>query len=250
MKHHFRRKLLNENRLIGTMVTLDSPAVSELLAQVGFDWLFIDAEHAPFSTRDMQALLQSAGNTPCVIRLVSGTEVAIKKALDIGAAGIIVPQVNTAEHAEQIIRMARYSPEGNRGVGIGRAHGYGLKFQEYIDRANEKTAVIVQAEHIEAVNNIHSIVKVPGIDAVLVGPYDLSASLGKLGKVDDPEVVAAIEKVTEACLNAGIRLGIFGVTTEAVKPYIEKGYTLIVAGVDTLMLARTAKALLKELKNK
>ncbi len=249
MKNAFRKKLLNKNRLIGTMVTLDSPAVSELLSQVGFDWLFIDAEHAPYSTKDMQALLQSAGKTPCVIRLVSGTEVAIKKALDIGAAGIIVPQVNTAEQAEQIVQMARYSPMGSRGVGIGRAHGYGLKFQEYIARANEETAVIVQAEHIEAVNNIHSIVKVPGIDVVLVGPYDLSASMGKLGKVDDVEVVAAIEKVTEACLNAGIRLGIFGVSAEAVKPYMKKGYTLIVAGVDTLMLARSANALLKDLKN-
>ena len=249
MKNAFRKKLLNKNRLIGTMVTLDSPAVSELLSQVGFDWLFIDAEHAPYSTKDMQALLQSAGKTPCVIRLVSGTEVAIKKALDIGAAGIIVPQVNTAEQAEQIVQMARYSPMGSRGVGIGRAHGYGLKFQEYIARANEETAVIVQAEHIEAVNNIHSIVKVPGIDVVLVGPYDLSASMGKLGKVDDVEVVAAIEKVTEACLNAGIRLGIFGVSAEAVKPYMKKGYTLIVAGVDTLMLARSANSLLKDLKN-
>jgi len=250
MKNKFRKKLLHGDRLIGTMVTLDSPAVSELLAKIGFDWLFIDAEHAPFTTRDMQSLLQSAGDTPCLIRLASGSEVEIKKALDIGAAGIIVPQVNTAEQAEQVVRMARYSPEGNRGVGIGRAHGYGLKFKEYINKANDETAVIVQAEHIEAVNNIHSIVKVPGIDAVLVGPYDLSASLGKLGKVDDPEVVKAIDKVTEVCLNAGISLGIFGVTAEAVKPYIKKGYTLIVAGVDTLMLASTAKVLLKDLKNK
>ena len=250
MKNNFRKKLLNGDLLAGTMVTLNSPEVSELLSQIGFDWLFIDAEHAPFTTRDIQSLLQSAGDTPCLIRLASGSEVEIKKALDIGAAGIIVPQVNTAKQAEQIVQMARYTPEGNRGVGIGRAHGYGLKFQEYIIRANEETVVIVQAEHIEAVNNIHSIAKVPGIDAVLVGPYDLSASLGKLGKVENPEVVAAIDKVTKVCLDAGIQLGIFGVSAEAVNPYVEKGYTLIVAGVDTLMLAKSAQALLKDLKNK
>jgi 2-dehydro-3-deoxyglucarate aldolase len=250
MKHKFRKKLLNGDLSVGTMVTLKSPEVSEILSQVGFDWLFIDAEHAPFSTRDMQSILQSVGETPCLIRLASDSEVEIKKALDIGAAGIIVPQVNTAEQAEQVVRMARYYPEGNRGVGIGRAHGYGLKFQDYINKANDEITVVVQAEHIEAVNNIHSISEVPGIDAVLVGPYDLSASMGKLGKIENPDVVSAIDKVTKVCLDAGIQLGIFGVSAEAVIPYIEKGYTLIVAGVDTLMLAKSAQALLKNLKNK
>jgi 2-keto-3-deoxy-L-rhamnonate aldolase RhmA len=122
-----------------------------------------------------------------------------------------------------------------------------LSFQEYVSAANEDLAVVVQAEHIEAVRNIEAIVAVPGIDAVLVGPYDLSASLGKLGQVDDPEVRAAIDRVTEACLKAGIRLGIFGMTAAAVKPYINAGYTLIVAGIDTVLLGRAAADLLDEL---
>ncbi len=250
MFYDFRKKIVEGNLLLGTMVTINSPEVSELLTQIGFDWLFFDAEHAPFSTRDLQLMIQAAGNTPSIVRLATAAEVDTKKALDIGAAGIIVPQVNSAELAEQIVRWTRYAPQGSRGVGIARAHGFGLKFQEYVDNANEKIAVVVQAEHIEAVRNIQSIVKVAGIDAVLVGPYDLSASLGKIGQINDPEVVQAIDTVTQTCLDAKVPLGIFGLSAAAVQPYIEKGYSLIVAGVDTLLLAQAAKALVSEIKNR
>ena len=175
-------------------------------------------------------------STPCIVRVEASAEVPIKKALDIGAAGIIAPMVNSAEQAEQVVRWAKYAPLGTRGVGIGRAHGYGAKFQEYVQHANENVAVIVQAEHIDAVNNIEKIVQVAGVDAVLVGPYDLSASLGRLGEVRHPEVVAAIEHVTQVCQAAQMPLGIFGLSAEAVKPYIERGYTLITVGVDTVLL--------------
>ena len=250
MSQEFRSRLIQGDPLIGTMVTLSSPEVAEILVGVGFDWLFLDAEHGAFSTRDMQAAMQAAGkDTPCLVRLPIVDEVSIKKALDIGAAGIIAPQVNSAEQAERVVRWAKYPPEGSRGVGIGRAHGYGLGFQEYVDHANDSVAVIVQAEHIEAVENIETIIKVPGIDAVLIGPYDLSASLGKIGQVDSPEVVEAIQRVTSVCRAAGIRLGIFGVTPDAIRPYLEQGYTLITAGVDTLFLIQAAKRMLLNFKN-
>jgi 2-dehydro-3-deoxyglucarate aldolase len=174
--------------------------------------------------------------------------VPIKKVLDLGATGIIVPQVNTVEQAANVVRYARYSPAGSRGVGLARAHGYGMRFHEYLATANEQVAVIVQAEHAQAVTNIESIVQVDGIDAVLLGPYDLSASLGKMGRVDDPAVTAAIDHVTEACRAAGMPLGYFGVTASAVKPSIERGCTLIVAGVDTLLLGVAARDLLGELR--
>jgi 2-keto-3-deoxy-L-rhamnonate aldolase RhmA len=230
------------------MVTLNCPEVAEILAGAGFDWLFIDAEHSTFEARDMQAMLQGAGTgMACVVRLSSGDEIAIKKALDVGAAGIIAPQVNTVEQAEAVARFAKYPPRGVRGVGIARAHGYGLKFRDYVNTANEGVAVIVQAEHIDSVDNIEAIVRVPGIDAVLVGPYDLSASLGKIGQVDHPDVRHAIHHVTQVCREAQVRLGIFGVSAESVKPYIEKGYTLIVGGVDTMLLGQAAKNILDEL---
>lgn len=250
MKHSFRKRLISGELLIGTMVTFALPEVSELLTEVGYEWLFIDVEHGPFDTRDAQMVLQGAGTgVPCVVRVANNDEVAIKRALDIGAAGVIVPQVNSAEQAAQVVRFSKYSPLGSRGVGLARAHRYGLKFQEYVDSANNEIAVVVQAEHIDAIENIEAIVNVSGIDAVLVGPYDLSASLGKLGQVDDAEVVQAIKRVTEVCLAAGIRLGIFGVSADAVKPYIDQGYTLITAGVDALMLGNSATQLLGELRD-
>jgi 2-keto-3-deoxy-L-rhamnonate aldolase RhmA len=133
-------------------------------------------------------------------------------------------------------------------VGLARAHGYGLAFQDYMDTANDRVSVIVQAEHAKAAENIESIVKVPGVDAVLLGPYDMSASLGQTGKLDHPAVVGAIDRVASVCRDAGMPLGYFGVTASAVKPYLARGCTLIVAGVDTLLLGGAAKRMLAELK--
>ncbi|HEX5689222.1 MAG TPA: aldolase/citrate lyase family protein, partial [Roseiflexaceae bacterium] len=248
--HNFRARLLRGDTLIGSMIALPSPEVAEIMAQVGFDWLFLDAEHGVFEARDLQATLQAAGAAmPCVVRLPIAAEVPIKKALDIGAAGVIVPQVNSAEQAAQIVLWAKYAPFGARGVGIGRAHRYGLGLREYISTANERTAVIVQAEHGDAIENIEAIVRVEGVDAVLIGPYDLSASLGRMGQVDHPDVVGAIERVRQACHAAGKPIGIFGVSAEAVTPYIAKGFTLIVAGVDAILLGQAARALLGQLKS-
>ncbi len=247
--HEFRTRLLRGDLLFGTMVTLHAPEVAELLATVGCDWLFLDAEHGVFDARRLQAMLQGAGaTTPCLVRVASAAEVPIKQALDIGAAGIIVPQVNSATQAEQVVRWAKYPPVGTRGAGVARAHGYGWRQGNYISSANENTAVIVQAEHIDAVRQIEAIARVKGIDAVFIGPYDLSGSLGVLGQIDHPSVIEAIDHVTEVCHAAGVRLGIFGVSADAVKPYLAKGYTLITAGVDTLLLAQAASSLLAQLK--
>ena len=165
-----------------------------------------------------------------------------------GAAGVIAPLVNSAEQAAQVVRWARYAPLGTRGVGVGRAHGYGFKFQEYVSRANDETVVVVQAEHIDAVNNMEAIVQVPGVDGILVGPYDLSASLGHLGEVTHPEVVSAIEYVTQVCQEARMPLGIFGMSAEAVRPYIERGYTLLAISIDTVLLGSAARQMLAQLK--
>ena len=248
MQSDFRSRLQRGDRLLGTMATLACPSSAEVLSRIGFDWLFVDGEHGPLETPDLLGILQAVGDrTACLVRVPEGSEVAIKKVLDLGADGIIVPQVNTAEQAADVVRFARYAPLGARGVGLARAHGYGLSFQDYMDTANDRVSVVVQAEHARAVENIEDIVKVPGIDAVLLGPYDLSASLGHTGKLDHPSVVAAIDRLTKVCQKARIPLGYFGVTASAVKPFIDRGYTLIVAGVDTLLLGTAAKRMLEEL---
>ncbi len=249
MANDFRARLKPREPLLGTMVTLASASSAEVLASLGFDWLFIDGEHGPLETSDLLAILQAVSHkTACIVRVPEAAEVPIKKILDLGAHGIIVPQVNTPEQATNVVRWARYAPEGARGVGLARAHGYGVSFREYVAAANREIAVIVQAEHARAVENIEAIVRVPGVDAVLLGPYDLSASLGRMGEIDHPDVVAAIARVTDVCTAAGMPLGYFGVTAAAVRPYAARGYTLLVAGVDTLYLANGAKALLGELR--
>jgi 2-keto-3-deoxy-L-rhamnonate aldolase RhmA len=244
MEISFRQHLKDRKTLIGTVVTFSLPEVTEVLSGAGFDWLFLDAEHGPLDTLALQRLVMGAGSTPCLVRLAASSEVEVKKALDIGAAGIIAPQVNSAEQAAQVVRWAKYSPQGIRGVGAARAHGYGLAFKEYLATANDHTVVVVQAEHGDAVSNIEAIVQVAGIDAVLVGPNDLAASLGHLGDLAHPDVAAAIDRVTEVCRRAGMPLGIFGMNPAAVKPYLDRGYALIVCGVDTVLLGTAARELL------
>ena len=161
---------------------------------------------------------------------------------------MIVPQVNTAEQATDAVRYSKYAPLGQRGVGIARAHGYGMKFMDYIESANDQTVVIVQAEHAVAVDNIESIVNVPGIDAIQLGPYDLSASLGKMGQIDDPVITFAIDRVKDVCQAARMPLGCFGGTASAVRRDVESGCTLVCAGVDTLFFGQAASALLAEMK--
>lgn len=245
---NFRKRLRNNDLLLGTMLTIPAPEIAEMVAKCGFDWLFMDGEHSPLSTLDWQRMLQAvAGRSAGIIRVAANTEKEIKKMLDIGADGIIAPQVNTADQARRIVDWCKYPPRGVRGVGLARAQGYGLDFTRYLESANESVAVIIQAEHIEAVDNIEEIAKVEGIDAVFIGPYDLSASMNRMGEIDHPEVVRAIDRVTRACRQNDMALGYFGVTAETVKPYIEQGYTLICAGVDAGFITQGSKDILQSL---
>jgi len=245
----FTERLRNGDLLIGTLISLNSPEIAEILSHIDYDWLFIDAEHGAFNPQQTQSMLQAAGETPCVVRIPAGDDIWIKKALDIGAAGIIVPQVHTAEQAELIINQCKYSPVGNRGVGIGRAHTYGIDFENTIKNANDETTVILQAESRAAIDNIEDIAKVPGLDAIFIGPYDLSASLGRIGEVDHPEVQDAINRVADVCKAANIKLGYFGINASAVRSAMENGFTLITVGVDTLFVIKTATETLEELKS-
>ena len=233
--------------LLGAIIALPCLEAAEIFSRAGFDWLLIDTEHAPLDAQAAQGLLQAA-RCPCLVRVPAGAEAPIKKALDIGAAGVVVPQVNSAAEAERIVRYCRYPPRGSRGVGIVRAQGYGLDFERYVSAANESVVVMLQIEHIDAVRNIEAIARVPGVDALMIGPYDLSGSMGSLGRVNDPEVERAIETVREACVAAGMRLAIFSATAQGMKPYLAKGYTLPIAGMDLMLLAAAARGVVEALK--
>ncbi len=250
MNESFKKKLSRGDLLLGTIVTLPSVETAEILCSCGFDWLFIDLEHSALSIRESQAILQASGSkTNCVIRVPLNNEIWIKKCLDIGASGIIVPQIRNKEDAELAVRLCKYPPQGTRSVGIARAHGYGSRFQEYVTGANDHIALVLQIEHVEAVNNIDAILNVPGIDCLFIGPYDLSASMGKIGQVTDPEVQDAISLVKKSAEQTRIKLGIFGADANAVKPYIDSGYNLIATGMDTMILGGAAKKLLEMLRD-
>ena len=242
-------RLKRNELLLGTLLSLPSPDVAELISKSGVDWLFIDGEHNPLSTLECQRLLQAvAGRCPSLIRVSENTEGAFKQALDAGADGIIAPRVNSAAEAEQIVRWCKYPPQGERSVGLARAHDFGLNFAEYMERANRDLAVVIQAEHIDAVDNIESIAEVEGVDAVFIGPYDLSASLHKIGQLDDPEVIAAIDRVTQVCQQGGMPLGIFCTTSASAKPYIERGFNLVCVNLDVGFIRQGVADLIEELK--
>jgi 2-keto-3-deoxy-L-rhamnonate aldolase RhmA len=247
--HNFRKRLLKGEFLYGVGITLGSPEIPEMLAKAGYDWLFIDAEHSPLDFKTIIGLLQASGSScPGIIRIPDHQEVTIKKALDIGAEGIVAPQVNTAEQAEKIVSFAKYPPMGVRGIGLTRANMYGLNFEEAVRNTNNETAVIVQAEHKDVLNHIEDIVKVKGVDAVFVGPYDLSSSFGKAGQVNDPEVVEAIDLIASVCKAAKIRLAIYGGSPEYLIPFKEKGFTMFVSNVDIGLISEVAIRNLKRLK--
>ncbi len=244
-----KARLRGPTALIGAFLCLPSPETAEIFAESGFDWLILDTEHGPYDVLTAQRMLQAVGGRcPCVVRVPSFEEVWIKKALDIGASGVLVPLVRTAAEAERVARACRYAPEGTRGMGGARAHRYGLGFQQYVDTANRRTAVILQAEHIEAVRAIDEIVRVPGLDAVFIGPYDLSASMGKPGRINDPEVLQAIRTVRQSVLEANLALGIYCSDPRAARDYIAQGFRLVGFGTDLGHLTRSLRESLSALR--
>ncbi len=238
------REMLHQGRpLVGTVLTMPSAAVAEVLSDVGYDWLFIDGEHGPMGIEAITAILQAAQHRcPCLVRIPALEEVWVKRALDAGADGIIAPLVNSAEAARRVVAWSRYPPEGRRSVGGGRAHGYGRTFDRYLHSANDKIAVVVQIEHVEGARRIESILEVEGIDAVFVGPYDLSGSLGIPGRIGAPEVQTHIRSVRDACRAQGKPLGIFTADAEAARPYIDQGFVLLAVGADAVHLGHAAES--------
>ena len=248
MNVRFRQRLLAHETLLGTIVTLEAPEVVEALCHIGYDWLFIETEHAPLAPPAVQRIVQTAGTTPCLVRLSRGDEISIKRALDAGAAGIIVPQVNSAAHARLIVSYAKFAPMGSRGFGLSRASMYGLNAEDYVARANDGTTIIVLAEHVDAVENIEAICAVEGVDAVFIGPYDLSASMNKIGRINDREVLDAINHIRDVCRGRGMPVGIHGTTPEFVLPRIAAGFSLLSCGADIAIFAGAARQLLTTLR--
>jgi 2-dehydro-3-deoxyglucarate aldolase/4-hydroxy-2-oxoheptanedioate aldolase len=237
----FRARVERREPLLGTLLTLPSPEIAEVMAAAGFDWLFIDMEHGLIDFADAQRMVQAvASSCPCIVRVPKNEPILVAKALDTGAAGVIVPHVNTAAEARAAVRAAMYPPAGERSIGVARAQGYGGRLREAIAHDNDDTIVVAQVEHIEAVSNIAEIVSVPGVGAVFIGPFDLSASLGKPGDIGAADVQKAIAAFVTACAAKPLACGIFVVDGDAASCAFEAGHSLVCATTETLLLADAA----------
>jgi 2-dehydro-3-deoxyglucarate aldolase/4-hydroxy-2-oxoheptanedioate aldolase len=242
----FRKAIRTGQQLNGLLITMPSPEVVEILSNAGFDWLFFDLEHSVITPETLQNLLRGVPDSCFVaVRVPEATPTYVAKVLEAGAEGVIFPRISTAEQAEKAVSLCKYPPLGNRGVGVGRAQGYGTAFSEYLDVANERIACIVQIEDELGVKNASRISAVAGVDALFVGPYDLSMSMGIPGEVAHENIAKIIHRLPEV-IAMEIGLGILTTDMEAAREYADLGYNLMACGIDTQLLGNGARQLLTE----
>lgn len=248
-----KKKLTSKELTIGTWVTIPNQAVIEILATAGFEWITLDIEHSAISVESVQNLLgHIQGNgMHGLVRVSKNEEVVIKRVMDAGADGIIVPMIKNKAEAEQAVSFVKYPPVGKRGVGLSRAQKYGTDFENYKKWTNSESVVIAQIEHIEAVNNLESILKVDGIDGIIVGPYDLSASMGYPGEYHRDDVKEALEEVTRVTKISEKSLGFHVIESHFnfVKEKIDIGYTFLAFSLDFFFLGDRAREEMNKLKN-
>ena len=253
MKNRLKELLQSGRSAIGTILQIPSASVAQILAQAGFDWLVIDTEHGPIDIETLHAMFVATRGTDAtpVVRVARNLDWLAKRVLDVGALGVMMPGVNSEEEAHAAVAAVRYPGEGVRGFGPAfAASHWGVPVSEYVKNANREVMAIVQIEHIDAVERIDRILAVPGIDLPLIGPYDLSGSMGLLGQVEHPEVQRAIDRVLAAAKRAGLPAGIFGGMAEEADAYHERGFQAVLVGVDAAFLTAGATSTLSRIKRR
>jgi 2-keto-3-deoxy-L-rhamnonate aldolase RhmA len=254
MVHSVKQKISQKKITLGSWVQMPDPFSAEIMARAGFDWLAIDLEHGMISLDAAFRLIQVIGNAGVLplVRLHENDPSTIRRVMDAGAGGIIVPMVNTVEDAIRAVDAAKYYPQGQRSFGLGRAHQFGRKFDAYIGSSNEESIVVVQIEHKDALVNLDAILAVPGIDAMVIGPYDLSGSMGIPGKFDDPIFSASVSEIIGKVNKSSVGLGMHIVhpSERDIGMRIQQGFTFIGYGMDTLFLQNHACAAVEEARRK
>ena len=242
----FKRALQTGARQIGLWVALADSYSAEICAGAGFDWLLLDGEHSPLDLRTMLAQLQSVApyKSHPVLRPPQGDPTLIKQFLDIGAQSLLIPMVETAEQADMLVAATRYPPQGFRGVGAGiaRAARWG-RIPDYLERANDEICLLLQVETGTGLGNLDAIASVEGVDGVVLGAADLSASLGHLGQPRHPEVVAAMEKAITLIRAKGKAAGVLATDEAVARSFLAHGANFVAVGVDTMALAQATQAL-------
>lgn len=245
-RNHFRNALRAGHLQLGLWVGLADANAAEALAGCGYDWLLLDAEHAPNDVRTVLEQLRAIAPYPVhpIVRIVQGDVALVKRYLDIGAQTLLIPMVDTPEQAALMVRAMRYPPEGNRGVGaaLARASRWN-QVENYLNLANDEMCLLVQAETPLAMKNLDAIAATPGVDGVFFGPADLSASMGYRGQPGHPEVQNAIVEGIATVRRAGKAAGVLMADKKLAQSYIDAGAIFVAVGVDTTLLVRAATEL-------
>lgn len=254
MQKSLKKTLAAGGTALGSWITLAHPALAEIMARAGFDWLAVDLEHSVITIREAEELIRVIGLSGAapLVRLSWNDPVQIKRVMDAGAHGVIVPMVNTPEEARAAVAAVHYPPRGTRGVGLARAAQYGVGFAAYKDWLADNAVVIVQVEHIRAVENLAAILDTPGVDGFIVGPYDLSGSLGRPGDFEHPDFTAAMARIREVAAAKGALAGIHVVEAdpEELRQRLEQGYRFVAYSLDIRMLDTAARAGVAVLKDR
>lgn len=248
-----KERLKNNQPTYGSWITIGHPAIIEIMASAGFEWLTIDMEHTTIDLTKAQELITiiQANGMEALVRVSKNEEVIIKRVLDAGANGVIIPMVRSVIDAQQAIDYVKYPPMGKRGVGLARAQKYGIGFEEYNQWQKDGTVIIVQIEHIDSVHNIDEIILTPGVDGTIVGPFDLSASMGLPGEFDKKEVKDALKHIEERCLSLKIPLGFHVIKPDyrEMMTKIKNGYTFLAFSLDFYYLGNMVREQMQLLKN-
>jgi 2-dehydro-3-deoxyglucarate aldolase len=236
-----KQKLAQRRLTVGSWLSIASPETAEIMLGGGYDWLAIDMEHTAIGTEAMAKMIQvvALGGRPVLVRVGANDTLLIKRAMDAGATGVIVPMINSVDDARRAVDSLYYPPRGKRGVGLARAQGYGRNFEAYRTWADAESVLVVQIEHHEGVRNLDAILAVDGVDAFMIGPYDLSGSLGRPGDFDSPAVAAALAEVRAVMQRASKPGGLHIVHPDPATLHtrVAEGYRFIVYGVDQIFFA-------------
>jgi 2-dehydro-3-deoxyglucarate aldolase len=238
-----RDRLRSGSRSIGSWMQIPHPAVAEIMGQAGYDWVAVDMEHgsvSPHQLPDLFRALELGGTLP-LARLAQGAPKDCKQALDAGAGGVIVPMVESAEQLNRVRDACRWPPAGTRGVGFSRANLFGQRFDAYREEA-QAPLLVAMIEHIRAANDLEAILGVDGLDALFIGPYDLSASMGLTAQFDHPEFMAVMKRIRTQAQARGVSCGVHVVAAsrEQLRQRIEEGYRFIAYSIDAVMLGEMA----------
>ena len=250
IKNHFKTRLKTQQQ-IGLWVGLADAYGTEIAANVGYDWLLIDGEHAPSDLRTTLSQLQSIAAYPsqAVVRPPIGSVQLIKQLLDIGAQTLLIPMVETVEQAELMVKAVRYPPEGIRGVGAALARATRWNsIPNYYQTAHEEICLLIQIESVKGLENLDEILKVEGIDGVFIGAVDLSATMGFEGNPNHPQVVKAVEDAIAKIRAAGKAAGVLSTAHEYTQRYLDLGTEFVAVGVDTSVLINSLRELLGKYK--